>query len=65
MRLKKKGLERTHGLRVKLFFKCVLETVSFPDFKVCINAAVALGNASSKATFGEFYFLIMESLVVS
>jgi len=61
--LKKKGLERTHGWKVELI-ECLVETVrNFPNFKVRINAAVALGSASSRATLGEFYFLILESLV--
>jgi len=63
--LKKKGLEKNYNWKVDLL-ECLLETVrNFQNFKVRINAAVALGSAASRGTLGEFYLPVLEGLVDS
>ena len=63
--LKKKGLEKNYNWKVDLL-ECLLETVrNFQNFKVRINAAVALGSAASRGTLGDFYLPVLEGLVES
>jgi len=63
--LRKKGMEKNYGWKVELL-ECLLETVrDFQNFKVRINAAVALGSAASRGTLGDFYIPVIEGLVDS
>jgi len=63
--LRKKGLDKNYAWKMELL-ECLLETVrNFQNFKVRINAAVALGSASSRETLGDFYIPVVEGLVDS
>jgi len=63
--LRKEGLEKNYVWKVELL-ECLLETVrNFQNFKVRINAAVALGSAASRGTLGDFYIPVLEGLVES
>eukprot|EP00092_Neocalanus_flemingeri_P101336 GFUD01129574.1.p1 GENE.GFUD01129574.1~~GFUD01129574.1.p1 ORF type:complete len:911 (-),score=287.76 GFUD01129574.1:124-2856(-) len=63
--LRKEGLEKNYVWKVELL-ECLLETVrNFQNFKVRINAAVALGSAVSRGALGDFYIPVLEALVDS
>jgi len=63
--LKKKGMEKNYVWKMELL-ECLLETVrDFQNFKVRINAAVALGSAATRGTLGDLYIPVMEGLVDS
>jgi len=63
--LKKKGMEKNYLWKMDLL-ECLLETVrDFQNFKVRINAAVALGSAATRGTLGDLYIPVMEGLVDS
>jgi len=63
--LRKRGLEKNYSWKIELL-ECLLETVKdFQNFKVRINAAVALGSAAARGTLGDFYIPVMEGLVHS
>jgi len=61
--LRKKGMEKNYDWKIELL-ECLIETVrDFQNFKVRINAAVALGSAVSRGTLGDLYIPVMEVLV--
>lgn len=63
--LRKQGLDKDYGWKRELV-DCLLETaVNHPNFKVRINACVALGSVSSRGSLGEQYLVVVAGLLES